>query len=216
MFSISLLLAWSALFTFSQASPLYTKFLQKRASGSIPLPPSVDPFYTGPTNYQLAAPGALLRVREAPGNLTSVIGNCSAAYNILYRTTDSHYQPTWAVTTLFVPLLQPNTTSIASNSTSPGGALLSYQIAYDSADVDSSPSYTLYSGGWGDITNGLGSGWFVNVPDYDGPLGLDVAGVQSGHATLDSVRAVLSSGFSLSSNARYVIWGYSGGALASE
>ena len=176
----------------------------------------MDPFYTSPTNYQLAAPGAVLRVREAPGNLTSVIGNCSAAYNILYRTTDSHYQPTWAVTTLLVPLSQPNTTSIASNSTSPGGALLSYQIAYDSADVDASPSYTLYSGGGKDITDGLGSGWFVNVPDYDGPLGSDVAGVQSGHATLDSVRAVLSSGFGLSSNARYVMWGYSGGALASE
>ena len=216
MFSISLLLAWSALFTFSRASPLYTKFLQKRAFGSTPSPPSIDPFYTGPTNYQLAAPGALLRVREAPGNLTSVIQNCSAAYNILYRTTDSHYQPTWAVTTLFVPLSQPNTTSIASNSTSPGGALLSYQIPYDSADVNSSPSYALYSGGESDIPAALGRGWFVNVPDYEGPLASFTAGVQSGHATLDSIRAVLSSGFGLSSNASYAMWGYSGGALASE
>lgn len=216
MFSISLLLAWSALFTFCRASPLYTKFLQKRAFGSTPLAPSVDPFYTGPTNYQLAAPGALLRVREAPGNLTSVIQNCSAAYNILYRTTDSRYQPAWAVTTLFVPLSQPNTTSTATNSTSPGGALLSYQIPYDSADVNSSPSYALYSGGQPDIPAALGRGWFVNVPDYEGPLASFTAGVQSGHATIDSIRAVLSSGFGLSSNASYAMWGYSGGALASE
>jgi hypothetical protein len=216
MFSIYLLLAWSSLLTFSQAAPLYKKYLQERSGSSVPLPPSQDPFYTGPTNFQLAAPGALLRVREAPGNLTSVIKNSSAAYNILYRTTDSNYQPTWAVTTLFVPLSRPNTTSTASNSTSPGGALVSYQIPYDSADVDSSPSYALYSGNEPDISTALGRGWFVNVPDYEGPLASFTAGVQSGHATLDSVRAVLSSGFGLSSNARYAMWGYSGGALASE
>jgi hypothetical protein len=135
-----------------------------------------------------------------------VIQNCSAAYNILYRTTDSQYQPAWAVTTLFVPLSQPNTTSIASNSTSPGGALLSYQIPYDSADVNSSPSYALYAGGQPDIAGALGRGWFVSVPDYEGPLASFTAGVQSGHATLDSVRAVLSSGFGLSATARYAMW----------
>jgi hypothetical protein len=217
LFSIFLLLAWSSLFACSRASPLYKRLLQKRALGSMPLlPPSQDPWYTGPTHFQSAAPGALLRVREAPGNLTSVIQNCSAAYNILYRTTDSQYQPAWAVTTLFVPLSQPNTTSIASNSTSPGGALLSYQIPYDSADVNSSPSYALYAGGQPDIAGALGRGWFVSVPDYEGPLASFTAGVQSGHATLDSVRAVLSSGFGLSATARYAMWGYSGGALASE
>lgn len=44
------------------------------------------------------------------------------------------------------------------------------------------------------------------------------AGVQSGHATIDAVRAVLSSGFGLadSSDVKYAMWGYSGGALASE
>lgn len=216
MFSFPLLLVWSTLLIFTQASPLYKQYLQKRGVGAVPLPPSQDPFYTGPTNFQSAAPGALLRVREAPGNLTSVIQNCSTAYNILYRTTNSQYQPTWAVTTLFVPLLQPNSTSVATNSSNPGGALLSYQIPYDSADVDASPSYALYSGGEPDISAALGRGWFVSVPDYEGPLASFTAGVQSGHATLDSIRAVLLSGFGLSSNARYAMWGYSGGALASE
>ena len=220
MFSILLLLAWSALLNFSQASPLYLKYLDKRASGATPLPPSQDPFYTAPNNYQSAAPGAILRVREAPGNATAQVQNCSAVYNILYRTTDSQYQPTWAVTTLFIPLSQSSKNSTASNSTKPGEALLSYQIPYDSADVDSSPSYALYNGGYSgggsDIPAALGRGWYVNVPDYEGPLASFTAGVQSGHATLDSVRAVLSSGFGLASNASYVMWGYSGGALASE
>ncbi|KAM3422003.1 hypothetical protein BST61_g2379 [Cercospora zeina] len=38
----------------------------------------------------------------------------------------------------------------------------------------------------------------------------------SGHATLDSVRAVLNSGFGMRNGTRYAMWGYSGGALASE
>jgi hypothetical protein len=172
------------------------------------LPPSEDPWYTAPANYELAAPGTILRIRAAGGNLTSVQTNSSAAYNILYRTTDSRYQPTWAVTTLFLP----NTTEYSSND-----KLLSYQIPYDSADVNASPSYALYSSGLPDISAALGRGWYVSVPDYEGPLASFTAGVMSGHATLDSIRAVLSSGFGLAANGtRYAMWGYSGGALASE
>jgi hypothetical protein len=205
----SLLLAWSALLTVSRATPLHP-YNRDTSSLTTPLPPSQDPFYTAPENYQFAAPGAILRTRKAPGNLTTVIGNCSAAYNILYRTTDSHYQPSWAVTTLLVPL------TAASKRGSGGEALISYQIPYDSADVDASPSYALYSEGISDLPAALGRGWYVNVPDYEGPLASFTAGVQSGHATLDSVRAVLSSEYGLSSEARYAMWGYSGGALASE
>ncbi len=106
----------------------------------------------------------------------------ASVWNILYATTDSQYKPSWAVTTFYVPS-KPN-----------GTALLSYQVPYDSADLDDSPSYSVYSGSisdlriWGPI---LGQGWFLNVPDYEGPLASFTAGVQSGHATIDSVRAVL-------------------------
>ena len=195
------------------------------SSSSAPLPPSQDPFYTAPANYESAAPGTVLRTRASPGNLTSVIGNSSAAYNILYRTTDSLYNPSWAVTTLFIPLSSPHATQNASNSTDTGTALLSYQIPYDSADVDASPSYALstsannplYASAYSDIPNALGRGWFVSVPDYEGPLAASAAGVESGHATIDSVRAVLSSNLGpAASNTRYAMWGYSGGALASE
>lgn len=75
----------------------------------------------------------------------------------------------------------------------------------------------MYSGAFADVTAALGRGWYVNVPDYEGPLASFTAGVMSGHATIDSVRAVLSSGFGLAPNGtRYAMWGYSGGALASE
>lgn len=100
--------------------------------------------------------------------------------------------------------------------TSVGNTLLSYQIPYDSADVDASPSYSLYSSPPPDIAAALGFGWYVNVPDFEGPLASFTAGVESGHATLDSVRAVLSSDYGLTDGARYAMWGYSGGALATE
>ena len=146
-----------------------------------PLPPSQDPFYTAPAGYESTAPGTILRIRTAPGNLTAVTGNCSASHNIVYRTTNSRYEPAWAVTTLFTP------SSNAKN----GSALLSYQIAYDSADVDASPSYTLYNdtGNSFDISTALSKGWYVNVPDFEGPLASFTLGVQAGHATLDSIRA---------------------------
>ncbi|RMZ92471.1 hypothetical protein DV736_g296, partial [Chaetothyriales sp. CBS 134916] len=206
-FFLKLLLVAASLF--SQAA--LAKPLARRAScGSNstdePIPPSEDPWYTAPYEFEREAPGTILRVRPAPGNLTSIAGiNCSAAYNILYRTTNSRYQPTWAVTTLFIPRI------ISS-------ALLSYQIPYDSADLDASPSYSMYSGIFDDVSVSLGKGWFVNVPDFEGPLASFTAGVLSGHATIDSIRAVLNgaSRFQLPNDTKYAMWGYSGGALASE
>jgi hypothetical protein len=65
----------------------------------------------------------------------------------------------------------------------------------------------------------LTRGYFVSVPDYEGRLGSYTSGVLSGHATLDAVRAVLKVagdfGFR-TSEARTALWGYSGGALATE
>lgn len=177
------------------------------------LSPNADPWYSAPSNFENAAPGAILRLRAAQGNLTGLTTNSSAAYNILYRTTNSRYQPAWAVTTLFVPSLSNSKSK--TNNTAPN-RLLSYQIPYDSADVAASPSYALYTSPQADISAALGQGWYVNVPDYEGPLASFTAGVQSGHATLDSVRAILNSGFGLSPSSRYALWGYSGGALASE
>ncbi|CAG7554324.1 unnamed protein product [Fusarium equiseti] len=217
---LALLSLWLGLAAAFQPSRIY-----KRAVSSEPLPPSQDPWYTAPEGYENKEPGMVLRLRPAPGNLTRITGNSSAVYNILYRTTDSQYKPTWAVTTLFIPKLGANNTAAQLFNQS---ALLSYQVPYDSADVDASPSYSVYSTGGAAgsavgsaelFNNVLGLGVFLNVPDYEGPLASFTAGVISGHATLDSIRAVLSLGLGLGLNStspRVALWGYSGGALASE
>ena len=92
------------------------------------LPPSQDPFYTEPYGYENAAPGAVLRVRSAQG-LAKVVVNCTAAYQILYRTTDSNYQPSWAVTTLLVGQTDSANSTTNSTTGASGSILLSYQDA---------------------------------------------------------------------------------------
>ena len=167
------------------------------------LPPSQDPFYVPPAGYEKTLPGTILRLRAAPGNLTTLF-NASAAYHILYRTTDSTYNATTAVQTLFVPR------------TGDASKFLQYGIPYDSANVDASPSFALYGGANADIISGLQAGWYVGTSDYEGPLASFTAGVMSGHATLDAIRATRASGFGLRANSTTALWGYSGGALASE
>lgn len=182
------------------------------ATSSTPLPPSRDPFYTAPARFKHASPGDVLRVRIAPGNLASLVTNTFQAYNILFRTTDSHYQPSWAVTTLFIPDLQLNST---------GGALLSYQFPYNSPNIDESPSFAYYSEPktsflLTDVEWALGQGYYVSVPDFEGPKAAFIAGVQEGHATLDSIRAVRSLSFGLKPDAKIALSGFSGGSFASE
>ena len=139
-------------------------------------------------------------------------------YHILFRTTDSRFNPSWAVTTLFIPTWQYRCSSTTEALCA--HALLSYQIPYDSANVDASPSYCLYGGEpYGEIADALYRGWFVSVPDYEGPLASFTSGIISGHATIDSIRAVMAVAGSFGlrlPEARVALWGYSGGALASE
>ncbi|KAJ4288961.1 hypothetical protein N0V90_011303 [Kalmusia sp. IMI 367209] len=183
-------------------------------SPSQPLPPSQDSFYTAPTGFEKTAPGTILRIRHAPGNITTVVANTSAVYHIVYRTTDSNYKPSFAVTTLFVPL-QNLTSKLNSSQTE----LLSIQIPYNSVwFADSRFDVRFGAGSTNDDTStALGNGWYVNQPDHEGPLASFGMGIQEGHATLDSVRAVLSSGLlPASTHLKYAMWGYSGGSVASE
>ncbi|KAF4949487.1 hypothetical protein FSARC_13471 [Fusarium sarcochroum] len=184
------------------------------------LPPSQDPWYTPPDSFKSRHPGDVIRIRSAPESLKAIVGNSSAAYHILYRTTDSRNEPSWAVTTLFIP-------SSFCHSESGKAAILSYQLAYNSANVDSSPSFDL-SGIMANKEPNLGIkpstslidemlsfGWIVNTPDHLGPTAAFGASVQGGHATLDALRAVHNL-FNLRENPGLTtaIWGYSGGSIA--
>ncbi|KAI1760698.1 secretory lipase-domain-containing protein [Hypoxylon sp. FL1150] len=193
--------------------------------GSDHLLPTRDPWYTAPAGFETSTPGTVLRIRTVPGKSTS-FRNAAASYHILYRTTGSRYQPTWAVTSLMIP-------KKAVVSSSGYNALLSVQIAYNTPTIDFSPSYRVFQpplpNNYGIPTDNerlnmmLGNGWYITIPDFEGPRAAFGATVQAGHATLDGIRAVLSltghADVLLPSSAdkfKYAMWGYSGGSLASE
>lgn len=183
------------------------------------LAPTEDPFYTPPSNYETQKPGAILRSRsvETLGIEGVIPIQVKAAYQLLFRSTDSLGNPSAAVTTIIVP--------INANSS----RLLSYQTAEDAAWANCAPSYTLQVGSDSNnsgtsgaetllIIAALDQGWIVNVPDYEGTNAVYTSGIQAGQATLDSICAALSSESitGISPDASYQMLGYSGGSLASE
>lgn len=182
------------------------------------IPPRDDPFYAPPTGLESKRPGDILKTRAAANPLVNVINkgvavNVKDTYQIMYRTTDSIGQAVAAVTTLIVPHYART------------DHLLAYQVAYDSADNNCAPSYTLQQNNShsGDIEQfliaaALNQGWYVTTSDYEGLGAAFTAGVLSGQATLDSIRASRASTSltGLESDARFGMMGYSGGSLASE
>lgn len=163
-----------ALFSVALAAPATTNSWPRsdepdKLSAVAPVPPKQDPWYSPTDGWESATPGQVLRVRIAQGQLEQTVDGLGAAYNILYRTTDSNAEPSWAVTTLLIP------SSV--NTESP--SLLSYQVPYDSADLDGGPSYTLSQSApngrtpgncVSEIQSALDAGYYVTVPDYEGPL----------------------------------------------
>jgi len=192
-----------------------------RAGPAAPPPPSEDPWYRAPDGWEETAPGAVLRVRAAP-HVARAIAHALAAWQVLFRTTNSSRGAAWAVTTVLVP--GRHYRCRAGESERCGHALLSYQTPYDSASPDAGPSHALAlagepGGAYGEVAEALFRGWFVSVPDYEGPAASYTAGVASGLATIDSVRAVLAAAGNWgmrSEDAKVAMFGYSGGALASE
>lgn len=166
-----------------------------------------DPFYQAPGNLSDYKPGDIIRSRTSPEPIQGGLTNVTTSYELLYRTNDALNNAQATVTTVIIP----------------NGAdftkLMTYQVAEDSAYYKCAPSISLFEvdGGDSEIQPFLDSHWIVSVPDYEGPNSAFTAGIQAGHATLDSIRAVLKSEdvTGVHNDARVVLSGYSGGALAS-
>lgn len=105
-----------------------------------PVVPTNDPFYTQPQNISAYLPGQIIASRSVSTSLNSLLGfsvtdlSVQAAYQHLYRTTDSLRNPVAAVTTVLVPHNADPT------------KLLSYQTAYDSANINCGASYSFQAG----------------------------------------------------------------------
>lgn len=207
---IHMAVAASLLLSKTFASPL----LQRDES----TPPSEDPFYSHPSGFENAKPGDILRHRAPPsplGAFGTVPLNLKSAHQIQFRTTNSQGNPDTAITTVLVP----NDGNMS--------RLLSYQDIQDASYLNCAPSYAIQV-----ETNSNNSlsksssifeagalklGWILSIPDYQGTQAAFSSGLQEGQATLDSIRAVLSSSSITGISPEDVditMWGYSGGSIA--
>ncbi|CAK7909391.1 lipase 1 [[Candida] anglica] len=183
----------------------------------LPLAPSVDPFYQPPAGFESQPVGAILRYRKRtnPFGIVVVPVKIKDVWQLLVRSEDTFGNPIAIVTTVYVPYnANPN-------------KVLSFQPAEDSASVDCAPSYAFQLGAQVQtiLTSqleqifsqaGLGEGWYVISPDYEGPKAAFGAGKLAGKAVLNSVRALFNSAnfTGVSPEAKVTYWGYSGGSIA--
>jgi hypothetical protein len=167
--------------------------------------PEKDPFYKAPQagqeheNWREEAPGTVLKKRQI-----NVFGY--NAYQLLFRSNNSHGEPIVAVTTVGIPR-----NPWAGTGERP---LVSYQEAIDSLGSQCNPSYTVQQGSdkeEGQEATALERGMFVNIPDHDGEDMEFVSGPNAGHVTLDSIRAAYNAKIGISTKNPLGLIGYSGG-----
>ncbi|WP_194831833.1 lipase family protein [Nocardia sp. XZ_19_369] len=203
------------------AEPLDGTAVRIEPTPTLTLPPELDEFYRPAASIVAAAePGQVLRARTiAPAYFGFAPLNIDA-WQLLYRSTNSFGEAIATVTTVLKP-----------RGPAPDGGrkLLSYQIAEDSAAQYCAPSYVVQSGSIpADYINaaeilipiaaGIGQGWTVALPDYEGPNSAYGASLLSAQTTLDGIRAVQSFAPAQLSGVQTptALWGYSGGTIPSS
>lgn len=190
-------------------------------SGAIPVisPPSVDPFYQPPSGFELASPGTILKSRLVPSQLRAFLlpVQVKGTWQLLVRSNDSHGNASVVVTTVIEPY------------NADPSKLASYQVAEDSSASDCAVSWAIQEASPNLLNINsqidmlmmqtfLNEGWYVQTPDYEGTHGAFTVGRQAGQATLDTLRATLSSQnlTGVDPDAKVIFYGYSGGSIASS
>lgn len=171
--------------------------------------PNNDPFYAQPDPMPDVAPGTVLASR--PTTIRALaIPVPVRAWQLKYLSTDTKGAPRANIATVIQPLLARR-------------KLVSYQTAYDGLDADCAPSYAFATGinapayEEAAMLPLLLAGYTVVSADYEGPDYQWGAGVNSGHGVLDGIRAAQRFGpLGLTAATPTALWGYSGGALASQ
>ncbi|KAI8068445.1 secretory lipase-domain-containing protein [Gongronella butleri] len=178
------------------------------ATQEVLVPPSQDPFYSPPLGYKRADAGAILRSRAIHYNGT--VDNVESVHQLLYRTVDVLGNKIATVATI----LQPHNANAS--------RVVSFQEYEDAPWIDCAPSYADIHLNSNAMTNIylsalMNKGYYVVLPDFQGPNSAYLCGGTSGLGVLDGIRATLASGHltGIHASAQVQLWGYSGGAHAS-
>ncbi|WP_158889154.1 lipase family protein [Amycolatopsis anabasis] len=184
------------------------------AADGLPPNPRDDPFYAQPSPFPDVAPGTILDSRKSTVRALA-IPLPFQAWQVKYRSTDTHGKPIANVATIMQPL---------GEAPAGGRKLVSYQTAQDGLTTDCAPSYSLATGlnvpaaELGLMGPLLLAGYTVVTADYEGPESQWAAAINSGHGVLDGIRAAQNfppAGLNGPATPT-ALWGYSGGALASS
>lgn len=182
-------------------------------AAAIPIPgfllpkPMQDPFYEAPPNLDKFKNGQVYDKREVFDNVL-VEAIWAKVEQIAYKTTDTQGNPSHSVATVFTPQ------KVASEP-----RLFSYQFFEDAANLDCSPSYTFATEYINApdtmiaVLEGLLKGWYVVIPDQEGPRSGFIAGHEQGRAGLDAIQAAINYK-NLEQDTPVAMMGYSGGASA--
>lgn len=170
--------------------------------------PSEDEFYEEPHNLSDYRAGDVIRSREIYDNSSyhEKWETLDKQFQVLYRTTDSHGDATASVTTLLIP------TDARSD------RLVSVQDHINSASLNCSTSFnygTRYKSTVKPLVEHMmKKGWLVALPDYFSVKAAFGANTLSGHAILDSIRALKTGNFSVARNATACLWGFDSASSA--
>jgi hypothetical protein len=182
---------------------------------------ATDPFfeYTGSTPLSEVAPGTILKSRTISVYIAGIKTTMQAT-QLVYRSTDAQLRPAANVTTIFTP-------DCAKASCANKNKVISYQSFYDSLNPEDGPSRA-YAGGkrLPDLLPAVETilfgkyvkqGYTVVISDTEGQKANFAAGPEYGYNTLDAIRATFNAPqLGVSRDAKVVMMGYSGGAIATE
>jgi hypothetical protein len=190
------------------------------ATGSTTIPvPEHDSFYRVPTTVAKYHDGQVIASRMIDAKSFG-LSLPVTAWELKYRTEDFRGRPTATVTTVMVP---------KTKWTGPGSRpLVSYQTAEDGVAGHCSPSYSIRTDPVHGVTSNsypetaqmdpaLLAGWAVAAPDYEGPRSEFLVAGTEARGVLDGIRAVRNfTAAGITRKSPIGLWGYSGGAFASD
>ncbi|CAD1813073.1 unnamed protein product [Candida parapsilosis] len=173
-------------------------------------PPHLDDFYEPPKKYHGTRLGEILKVRQPPASVRSYLAPVDAiSWQLLIRSEDSFGNPNAISATILEPQDSDST------------RILAYQAFENSATGDCRPSYAILAGSFETfqiqaelafVSMALSKGWFVLIPDYEGPHSSFPAAKISAFSVMNSMRAAKTF---INRDAHFAMLGYSGGAFAS-
>ncbi|GAA5981502.1 hypothetical protein JCM10908_004131 [Rhodotorula pacifica] len=179
------------------------------------LPPTRDPFHQLPDQLALYQNGAIVRSRAVNTSFATVTAGSA---QLFYRTTDALGDPSATVTTLFAPKTPATPPRIMVLMAPIDSACPDCQIAYALQSGSGSNATTLLPSVATDIVASLSKGWYVSVPDHEGPKAAFISGVTAALCGIDALRASLNFTDMIPNSQGYkaVYHGYSGGAAAAS